>query len=69
MERKTVVIPSISCRHCVMTIKNELLGIEGVQSVEGAPETKMITVTWTSPATWETIERVLRDIDYAPSEA
>jgi len=38
MESKTFSIPSISCGHCVMSIKNELNEIQGVSNVEGNPE-------------------------------
>ena len=44
MEKETFSIPNISCGHCVMTIKNELKALEGVESVAGDPESKQITV-------------------------
>ena len=34
MEKHTFLIPSISCGHCVMTIKNELSELAGVKSVD-----------------------------------
>ena len=46
MEEKTVHIPGISCGHCVNTIKNEVGELEGVQSVEGDENTKMMTFKW-----------------------
>ncbi|HDY89682.1 MAG TPA: copper chaperone [bacterium] len=64
MEEKTVVIPNISCGHCIMTIKNELGNIEGVESVEGNPATKNVTITWQSPANWEKIVQTLNEIGY-----
>lgn len=66
MPEKTVHIPSISCGHCVMTIKRELSDIDGVVSVDGSPETNMITVSWEAPADWDMIQEVLDDIGYSP---
>jgi copper chaperone CopZ len=64
MERETLSIPNISCGHCVMSIKNELSEMEGVQSVEGNPETKNIDVEWESPASLEKIRETLKEINY-----
>ncbi len=67
MEKQTFSIPNISCGHCVMSIKNELIELKGVKTVEGDPESKNITVEWEDPATVETIKDKLAEIDY-PSE-
>jgi copper chaperone CopZ len=64
MEKETLSIPNISCGHCVMSIKNELGEMEGVQSVEGNPETKSIDVEWESPASLEKIKETLKEINY-----
>ena len=66
MEEKTVHLPGISCGHCVNTIKNEVGELEGVQSVEGDENTKMMTFKWDSPATWENIMETLKEVDYLP---
>ena len=66
MEEKTVHISSISCGHCVMTIKRELGEIEGVVAVEGDPGSKNVTVKWEAPLTWDTICHTLEDIGYPP---
>ena len=63
METQTFTIPNISCGHCVMTIKNELEELDGVQQVEGDPETK-ISVKWDAPADRQTILDVLQEINY-----
>jgi copper chaperone len=68
MEKATLSIPTISCAHCVMTIKGELGEIEGVKSVEGKVETKEITVEWGSPATMERIRSALQEINYPAAE-
>jgi len=66
MEEKTVHISGISCGHCVNTIKNEVGEIEGVQTVEGDENTKMMTFKWESPATWDNILETLKEVDYLP---
>ena len=67
MERKTFVVPNISCNHCVMTIKNELSEQEGVISVSGDAGGKKITVEWSPPVTEDQIRLILKDINY-PAE-
>ena len=64
MEKQTLSIPNISCGHCVMSIQNELSELAGVQTVEGSPEDKTVTVTWEPPATIETIKNTLAEINY-----
>ena len=67
MEKQTFSVLDISCGHCVMSIKNELIELKGVKTVEGDPESKNITVEWEDPATVETIKDKLAEINY-PSE-
>jgi copper chaperone CopZ len=50
-----------------MSIKNELSELEGIRSVEGDPENKVIAVEWESPATLEKIKETLKEINY-PTE-
>jgi copper chaperone CopZ len=69
MEKKTFQVPNIGCDGCVNSIKNELKGVPGVQSVEGNVDSKTVTVQWTDPASWTKIVDVLKEIDYAPAEA
>ncbi|MCF8078244.1 MAG: heavy-metal-associated domain-containing protein [Desulfobacterales bacterium] len=64
MEKETFTIPNISCGHCVMTIKNELSEIDGIQVVEGNADGKTVTVAWEAPATEEKIRTTLADINY-----
>jgi copper chaperone len=64
MEEKTVYIPSISCGHCVMTIKREVGKLEGVEAVEGDEKTKKVTVKWRNPTTWEKISATLKEAGY-----
>lgn len=67
MEKYTFIIPKISCRHCVASIKDELSGIKGVRVVTGDPGKKEITVEWEAPATVERIRMTLKEMNY-PSE-
>jgi len=66
MEEKTVTIPKISCKHCIMAIKNELEDIKGVESVNGNPATKRVTITLQPPANWGKIVQTLNEIGYTP---
>jgi copper chaperone len=67
MENKKISIPNISCKHCIMAIKTELSEINGVQKVEGDPDSKTITVNWDAPATLEKINNKLKEINYPPA--
>ena len=67
MEKLTLTVPNITCGHCVMSIKNELSELEGVETVEGDPEKKSITVEWETPTTLEKIKDTLKEINY-PAE-
>jgi copper chaperone CopZ len=67
MEEKKVHIPTISCGHCVMTIKREVEELEGVNSVEGDEKTKMVSIKWENPATWDKIAETLKETGY-PAE-
>lgn len=67
MEEKTVHIPTISCGHCVMTIKREVGELEGVNAVEGDEKSRMVTIKWDDPATWAQIAETLKEAGY-PAE-
>jgi copper chaperone CopZ len=69
MEKKTFKVPNVGCNGCVSTIKNELEDLNGVQTVSGVVDSKMITVEFDNPATWEQIVTKLEEIDYAPERA
>jgi copper chaperone CopZ len=60
-------IPSISCKHCIHTITDELMEIRGVKKVEGDAETRKVTVEYEMPADLEIIRDALVKIDYTPS--
>ena len=69
MEKKTFKVPNVGCNGCVSTIKNELEDLNGVKTVSGVVDTKMITIEYGDPATWEQIVATLEEIDYAPERA
>ncbi len=69
METKTFEVPNIGCDGCVRAIKTTLEALPGVKQVEGDSATRMVTVSYEAPATWEGIVTALREIDYAPAEA
>lgn len=64
MEERTVHVPSISCSHCVLTIKREIEELEGVFLVDGNEETKEISVRWEAPATLAQITDILMVIGF-----
>jgi copper ion binding protein len=64
MEKKTFSIPTISCGHCVNSIKTELSELEGVSKVEGDIEGKRVEVEWDAPATEDRIKNKLTEINY-----
>ena len=68
MEKTTLTVPRISCGHCVNAIKNELLDMEGVHSVEGDPQNRQVTVEYDSPATMDKIHQALKEIDYPATQ-
>ncbi|MBW1934733.1 MAG: heavy-metal-associated domain-containing protein [Deltaproteobacteria bacterium] len=68
METKKMLIPNITCEHCVMTIRREVGKLDGVSKVEGDPTTKEIEVEWEAPATLEKIKATLKEINYPAAE-
>ena len=67
MSSKTFEVPNISCGHCVMTIQNEVADLSGVKSVAADQATRMVTVEWDAPATWDQIQALLAEINYPPA--
>lgn len=66
MQTKTFEVPNITCGHCVMAIENELSELTGVSKVEADKNTRLVTVEWQEPATWDQIVGVLLEINYPP---
>ena len=68
MQTKTFKVPNISCGHCVHTIQSEVSELEGVKRVAAVEATKMVTVEWEEPQSWDNIKTLLAEINY-PAEA
>ena len=64
METKTFQAPAIHCGHCTMTIQREVAELAGVKSVQADPNSKMVTVSWETPATWDKIKAFMEEIGY-----
>ncbi len=64
MNTVTYTVPAINCGHCVHTIKMELSDLDGVNSVEGDPTAKTVTVKFDAPATEDAIKSLLQEINY-----
>lgn len=67
MQSKTFEVPNISCGHCVQTIQNEVADLAGVKRVQADQTSRMVTVEWEDPASWEQIRDLLVEINYPPS--
>ncbi|UCG25980.1 MAG: cation transporter [Chloroflexota bacterium] len=67
MQSKTFTVPNISCGHCVHTVEMEVGDLAGVKNVNADQDSKQVVVEWGEPATWEQIETLLVEINYAPA--
>lgn len=68
MDSKTVVVPNISCGHCVHTIEDEVGSLGGVTFVKADVASRQVVVRWDAPADWEKISTLLHEIGYPPQE-
>jgi len=64
MNKVTYLVPGISCGHCVNTIENELLELEGVILVATDLAGKKVTIEFQDPATEKEIRDLLVEIEY-----
>jgi copper chaperone CopZ len=63
----TFSIPTITCHHCLMSIKRELKFVDGVEYVEGDVAAKTVLVTYESDAALERARAMLAEAGYAPT--
>ena len=63
MTTVTYNVPNISCGHCVRTIQNELVELDGVTDVRADAETKQVVIAFETPATEDAIKTLLADIN------
>ncbi len=66
MPTKTFKVPGISCGHCVRAIENEIGDLSGVKRVQASQDSKMVTVEWEEPQSWDKIKATLEEINYPP---
>jgi copper chaperone len=67
-DKRTLLVPDISCGHCVHTVQNELSEIEGVKLVKADEGTKQVVIEWDAPATLSTIKEKLVEIEYPATQ-
>ncbi len=63
-QQKTFQVPNMTCNGCRSTVTGELEQISGVQHVEASVATKLVTVEWDTPASWEEITTRLNAVNY-----
>ena len=68
MEKRTVKIPTIHCRHCVQTIESEISVMPGVVSVRADLAKKEVEIEWTPEQNWQNITALLKGLNYPPQE-
>jgi copper chaperone CopZ len=66
MEEKRIKVPNVSYQHCAMTINRELSKLQGVGEINVDVNSKMLTVHWDAPVTWDDIQKKLVEIGYPP---
>lgn len=59
-------VPSISCDHCVNTIRRAVMEVAGVREVTGDPATKHVAVRYDPPATTDQIVAAMTEWDHPP---
>ncbi len=65
--QKTLTIPTITCNHCLMSIKRELGFVDGVDYVDGNVGAKTVLVTYTDDAALDQARAMLAEAGYAPT--
>ena len=64
MNTITYEVPSMHCMHCEHTVKTELSELVGVKNVDVSLDAKTVKVDYEAPATPESIENLLAEINY-----
>ncbi len=65
--KKTLIIPSISCDHCVMSVKRELGFVDGVDYIDGNVDAKTVLVEYSDDPSLDDARSVLAEAGYAPT--
>ena len=64
--KKTFTIPTISCKHCLMSIKRELNYVDGVDYIDGNVEARTVLVEYADEAALDNARAALGEAGYAP---
>jgi hypothetical protein len=64
MPQKVFYLPNVFDGEDATVVENALRQMNGVQKVAFHPETKLLTLQWSPPATWEEIEHKLDSLGY-----
>ncbi len=64
MTTVTYSVPNISCMHCVHTIQTEVSDLDGVKSVVASNDTKLVEITFDTPASEDVIKALMAEINY-----
>jgi len=65
--QKTFSIPTITCKHCLMSIKRELKFVDGVDYIDGNIKAKTVQVTYATDAALDQARALLGEAGYAPA--
>lgn len=66
IEAQEFQLPIINTDEQVNAVKVRLSAIPGVVNVTGHRPTKIFTVQWRDPATWEQIKAAIYELGYTP---
>lgn len=60
----TWTVTGMTCGHCVASVTEELLEVDGVEAVDVTLETGAVTVTSTGPLDRDDVERAVAEAGY-----
>jgi copper chaperone CopZ len=66
MWSKTFKVADICCPNCARLVRYQLGLLDGVNQVDVNVRTKIVTVQWATPATWQQIGTRLEESGYPP---
>jgi len=64
---KTFSIPSISCNHCLNSVKRELSFVDGVDYIDGNVDAKTVLVEYNDEPALGSAREMLAEAGYAPT--
>lgn len=65
--KKTFSIPSISCNHCLNSVKRELGFVDGIDYIDGNVDAKTVLVEYSDESALGSAREMLAEAGYAPS--